>query len=128
ENITLQASATDPNADPLQYLWSSSAGRIEGGGRTAALSASSLGTLSVGSQVTVTLTVKNSQGQQASRELVLNLKAPSTVSPEALIGRAIPLGSGIEVWLEGRTVVETGAAASGSIEADLEKRENVWHV
>jgi uncharacterized caspase-like protein len=83
QTVTLEASASDPNADPLQFSWSSTAGRIENRGNTAVFSPGPTGAVAGFNSVTVTVTARNSRGLEAHRDLQLRIMAPTVPSPES---------------------------------------------
>ena len=126
ESVALRVSASDPTADPLQYAWAATGGRIEGRGTSAVFSPGPATALQGASSVTVTVTARNSRGLEARKDIVIKLKPAAPVAPEAVIGRAISIGPNIEVWFESRA--PGGGSGSGIIEADLETVENVWQV
>lgn len=126
QSVTLEASASDPNADPLQFSWSSTAGRIENRGNTAVFSTGPAGAVAGVSSVTVTVTARNSRGLEAHRDLQLRIKAASAPSPDRVRGSVYSIGANIEVALEAQ--MGTGNAASGYVEAQLEQVDHVWQV
>jgi hypothetical protein len=126
QSVTLEASASDPNADPLQFSWSSTAGRIENRGNTAVFSAGPTGAVAGVNSVTVTVTARNSRGLEAHRDLQLHIKAPSAPAPDKVRGRVYSMGANIEVALEAQ--MGTGDAPSGYVEAQLEQVDHVWQV
>jgi len=126
QSVTLSVSASDPNADPLQYAWAATAGRIEGRGATAVFSPGPAFALQGASAVTVTVTARNSRGLEARRDLIVRLKPPAPAAPGAVLVRAIPVGPNTEVWLDAGA--PGGRSGAGVIEAELESVSGVWQV
>ncbi len=126
QTVMLTVAATDPNADTLQYFWSTSAGRIEGRGTTAVFSPGPTAAARGISSATIRVTARNSRGLEARSEIAIRVQPAEVAAPEMVLGRAIAIGSSIEVWLESQAAA--GGEGSGIIEADLEAVENVWQV
>ena len=121
---TLRASASDPNAEPLQYFWMASAGRIEGRGNTVAFVPS---LDSAGSTVAITVAVRNSRGLEARREITIAVSVGKPRAPQTIVGKAVELVQGsIDITL----IAESAgtSAESGLIDADLGLMGTVWQV
>jgi serine/threonine protein kinase len=125
--VTLRVSASDPNADPLRYAWTTTAGSIEGRETTA--------TLRVGpaaaqqrSSVTVTVTARNSRGMEAYKDIVIKLKPLANVAPDTMRRRAYSIGPNIEVWLESAASSRGDPSGIGIVETELETVEGVWQI
>ena len=120
-------SASDANPDSLKYVWTTTAGSIDGRGTVASFRAP--GGEPQSNTATVTVTARNGRGFEAKREIVLKLKpsAPvATVAADAMRRRAYAIGANVEVWLESPPTQKGDAA--GVVEAELGPVDNVWQV
>ena len=80
ETTPCNATASDPDGDPLTYSWSSSAGRVSGSGATTTFDSTGV---PCGTSVTVTVTVSDGRGGTASANDTVKVVCPER-KPEAL--------------------------------------------
>jgi outer membrane protein OmpA-like peptidoglycan-associated protein/opacity protein-like surface antigen len=73
ERVTLRATASDPEGDPLTYEWTTSAGRVTGMGTTASLDFTGL---TAPATATVTVRVADSRGNSTSSDCSVRLLEP----------------------------------------------------
>ncbi|HET9251439.1 MAG TPA: outer membrane beta-barrel protein [Candidatus Eisenbacteria bacterium] len=70
EPVTLTATATDPEGDPVTYMWTSSAGRVSGNGTTATLDFTGV---TAPSTATVTVRATDSNGNSGTSDCSVQL-------------------------------------------------------
>jgi len=73
ESVTLRATASDPDGDPLTYEWSTTAGRVTGTGSTAAFDFTGA---TPPSTATITVRVSDGQGHAATSNVAVSLRQP----------------------------------------------------
>jgi hypothetical protein len=84
ESLGLEAYATDPDNDELEYVWKAQKGRIEGTGESVKLNTSNLNTGKSSVRSFVTLTVKDRRGASIAsvvRVRVLPAEMPKVADP-----------------------------------------------
>lgn len=74
ESVTLRATASDPDGDPLTYAWSTTSGRVTGSGATATLDFSGV---TAPATATVTVRVSDGRGLSASDNTSVRLLEPT---------------------------------------------------
>lgn len=74
ENVTLRATASDPDGDPLTYEWTATSGQVTGSGPTATYS---FGGASPPSKSTITVRVADGRGLSASSNVAMGLLEPT---------------------------------------------------
>ena len=74
ENVTLRATASDPDGDPLTYEWSASSGQVTGNGPTATFNFSGA---APPSKSNITVRVADGRGLSASSNVAVGLLEPS---------------------------------------------------
>ncbi len=74
ENVTLRATASDPDGDPLTYEWSASSGQVTGNGPTATFNFSGA---APPSRSTITVHAADGRGLSASSNVTVGLLEPS---------------------------------------------------
>lgn len=128
QGATLRVSASDANSDTLKYVWSTTAGRIDGRGTVASFRPPAASEQA--RTATVSVIARNSRGLEARKDIVITLKpaapAASPVAPGGIRRRAYAVGTNTEVWLE--SAAGASAPDSGVVEADLTMVENVWQI
>jgi outer membrane protein OmpA-like peptidoglycan-associated protein len=80
ETTPCNASAADPDGDPLTYAWTASAGRITGSGATTTLETAGV---RCDTTITVTVTVSDGRGGTASASDTVRVRCPETAKAEA---------------------------------------------
>jgi hypothetical protein len=101
-SVSVTAVASSPEARPLTYSWSASAGTISGNGDTATLNTSR----AAAGSITVTCKVADNQGQTASATTAVTVKAPVVVPP------TISCSANPSIINQGSTAVITAAGKS----------------
>jgi hypothetical protein len=81
ETTPCNASAADPDGDPLSYAWSTSGGRVTGSGPTATLETTGV---RCDSTLTVTVTVSDGRGGTASANDTVRVRCAEAAAPEAI--------------------------------------------
>lgn len=74
ENVTLRATASDPDGDPLTYEWSATSGQVTGNGSTATFGFSGA---APPSRSTITVRVADGRGLSASSNVAVGLLEPA---------------------------------------------------
>jgi outer membrane protein OmpA-like peptidoglycan-associated protein len=74
ENVTLRATASDPDGDPLTYAWSSTSGQVTGNGPTATFN---FGNTVPPATSTITVRVADGRGLTASSNASVGLREPA---------------------------------------------------
>jgi len=81
ENVSVTATASDPEGEPLNYTWSTTAGRVSGTGPTATLDLSGA---TPPATATVTVNVSDTHGNTANCQTTVSLAQPAPPpTPEA---------------------------------------------
>ena len=96
--VRFHVKVTDPLADPLQYTWSTSAGRLEPRGDSAELSASGMRGLSAPEKIAVTVTARNSRGEVDYKTLEVTVRNTPDANTGPVVGR---------IWADGQDVMLT---------------------
>ena len=73
ESVTVRATASDPDGDPLTYEWSTTAGRVTGAGPTAQFDFTGAAPPAT---ATITVRVSDDHGNTASSSTAVNLREP----------------------------------------------------
>jgi outer membrane protein OmpA-like peptidoglycan-associated protein len=81
ETTPCNASAADPDGDPLSYVWSTSAGKVTGSGATTILDTAGV---PCDATITVTVTVSDGRSGSASASDTVRVRCPEKVKPEAV--------------------------------------------
>jgi outer membrane protein OmpA-like peptidoglycan-associated protein len=81
ETTPCNATASDPDGDPLTYTWSSSAGRVTGSGANTTLDT---GGVACDTTITVTVQVSDGRGGTASATDTVRVRCPEKAKPEAV--------------------------------------------
>jgi outer membrane protein OmpA-like peptidoglycan-associated protein len=81
ETTPCNATASDPDGDPLTYTWSTSAGRVSGTGATSTLDTAGV---PCGTTITVTVTVSDGRAGTASATDTVKVICPEKPKPEAV--------------------------------------------
>jgi outer membrane protein OmpA-like peptidoglycan-associated protein len=81
ETTPCNATAADPDGDPLSYAWSTSAGKLTGSGATTTLDTAGV---PCDSTITVTVTVSDGRSGSASASDTVKVRCPQKPTPEAV--------------------------------------------
>ncbi len=81
ETTPCNASASDPDGDPLSYAWSTSAGKTTGNGATTTLDSAGV---PCDTTITVTVAVSDGRGGNASASDRVRVRCPEKPRPEAV--------------------------------------------
>lgn len=74
ESVTIRATASDPDGDPLTYEWSATAGRLVGSGSTATFDFTGV---TAPATATITVRVSDGHGNTASSDCGVSLREPA---------------------------------------------------
>jgi outer membrane protein OmpA-like peptidoglycan-associated protein/opacity protein-like surface antigen len=81
ENVTVRATATDPEGDPLTYQWTTTAGHVSGTDASATLDFTGA---TAPSSATVTVRVSDNHGNSATSDCSVSLAAPAPPAAQAV--------------------------------------------
>ena len=81
ETTPCNATAADPDGDPLSYVWSTSAGKLTGSGATTTLDTAGV---PCDTTITVTVTVSDGRSGSASASDTVKVRCPQKPKPEAV--------------------------------------------
>ncbi len=81
ETTPCNATAADPDGDPLTYSWSTSAGKVTGSGATTTLDTAGV---PCDTTITVTVTVSDGRSGSASASDTVRVRCPEKPKPEAV--------------------------------------------